>query len=213
MINMGSVISVIALIIGIFLALIGLFIISTGVLFFSIPYGTGIGAGIVLFGLLLLAGGAFLVYYSQEQKSRATPQISFAPLITPVSQPVASPTIVQPGVSSTRVLPEVMPRTQTVLAYLEAPNGRLIISSPTQQFYRRDFQGMVPPGLLETISQRVPQFTIYFRNGRFYIEDSSSTNGTLLNGRQIKGTGMQPLNDGDVISPAGTINLVFRVPM
>lgn len=211
--NMGSVSSTIALILGVFLGLIGLSLIFTGVFFFSLPYLTGIGIGIVLFGFLLLLGGAYLVYYSQEQKSKATPQITFTPSVTPAPQPVASPTIVQPGVSSTRVLPEVMPGTQTVLAYLEAPNGRLIISSPTQQFYRRDFQGIVPPGLLETISQRVPQFTIYFRNGRFYIEDSSSTNGTLLNGRQIKGTGMQPLNDGDVISPAGAINLVFRVPM
>jgi len=211
--NMGSVSSTIALILGVFLGLIGLSLIFTGVFFFSLPYLTGIGIGIVLFGFLLLLGGAYLVYYSQEQKSKATPQITFTPSVTPAPQPVASPTIVQPGVSSTRVLPEVMPGTQTVLAYLEAPNGRLIISSPTQQFYRRDFQGIVPPGLLETISQRVPQFTIYFRNGRFYIEDSSSTNGTLLNGRQIKGTGMQPLNDGDVISPAGAINLIFRVPM
>ncbi|WP_342786154.1 FHA domain-containing protein [Thermofilum sp.] len=42
------------------------------------------------------------------------------------------------------------------------------------------------------------------------MEDSSSTNGTLLNGRQIRGMGMQELKDGDVISPAGVINLVFR---
>ena len=138
--NMGSVSSTIALILGVFLGLIGLSLIFTGVFFFSLPYLTGIGIGIVLFGFLLLLGGAYLVYYSQEQKSKATPQITFTPSVTPAPQPVASPTIVQPGVSSTRVLPEVMPGTQTVLAYLEAPNGRLIISSPTQQFYRRDFQ-------------------------------------------------------------------------
>ncbi|MCC5998955.1 MAG: hypothetical protein LM573_07735, partial [Thermofilum sp.] len=82
MIRMGSVSSTIAIILGIFLGLIGLSLIFLGVFFFSIPYGTGIGAGIVLFGLLLLAGGAYLVYYSQEQKSKATPQISLAPSVT-----------------------------------------------------------------------------------------------------------------------------------
>jgi hypothetical protein len=110
----------------------------------------------------------------------------------------------------TRVVTPVSTGTKTVLAFLEASNGKLMVSSITQQFYRHDFQSLVSPGVLDTISQSKPQFTIYFRNGKFFIEDSMSTNGTLLNGRQIRGMSMQPLNDGDVISPAGVINLTFR---
>ncbi|MEZ0346219.1 MAG: FHA domain-containing protein, partial [Infirmifilum sp.] len=69
---------------------------------------------------------------------------------------------------------------------------------------------IVPQGLLDAISQSKPQFIIRFRGGRFYIEDPGSTNGTLLNGRQIRGMGLQELKDGDVISPAGIVNLTFR---
>jgi hypothetical protein len=203
---MSSVSSVAALIIGIILCLVGFGLTFIGLIVASAE--AGVGAAIVLFGVVFLAGGAFLVYYSQGQRGQAPPQLPPAPSPQP---PVASPTIVQ-GAPATRVIPGVAAGTTTVLAFLEAPNGRLIVSSPTQPFYRSNFQGLVPPGVLETISQSKPQFTIYFRGGRFYIEDSMSTNGTLLNGRQIKGAGMQPLSDGDVISPAGVINLVFRVP-
>jgi pSer/pThr/pTyr-binding forkhead associated (FHA) protein len=46
---------------------------------------------------------------------------------------------------------------------------------------------------------------------KWFIEDSGSTNGTLLNGVEIRGKGPQELKDGDEISPGGVIRLVFQI--
>lgn len=50
--------------------------------------------------------------------------------------------------------------------------------------------------------------SIFWQDGRFWIEDFSSRNGTLLNSIRIEGR--SPLVDGDVITTGGT---QFRVRM
>jgi len=137
---------------------------------------------------------------SQPQQS-ATPQ-----------RPVA-PAVSQPG--STQVLSQVarQPPSETrlgsPLAFFELPSGSSIpITESSAEFGRDDFKPYLPPETVQFISAR--HFRIYYAGGQWYIEDLGSTNGTLLNGQQIKGKGPQPLKPGDVVSPAGVIRLVFK---
>lgn len=46
--------------------------------------------------------------------------------------------------------------------------------------------------------------------GRYYVEDQNSTGGTLHNGVNIKGIGRRELRDGDSLTLAGQVNMVFR---
>jgi len=195
----------IGIIIGIILLIIGIPAIIEGLIIASLPYLTGVGVAAILLGLILVFAGGYLIHISVQKK----PQPTVVP--QPIQQPVSTtPTRVVSTATPTQVLPSQATGTKTVLAYLEAPTGRLIVSSLTQHFYRKDFVGIVSDSMLDVISQSKPQFTIYFRGGKFYIEDRMSTNGTLLNGKQIKGTGLHELKDGDIISPASAVNLKFR---
>jgi hypothetical protein len=135
----------------------------------------------------------------------------------PARKPVITPTpaigtveITSPGTVQIQRGPE---GTITLLAMLQAGSQHIPISSLPQPFGREDFAGLAPDNILAAISRRgKPQFTISYdyTKGTFLIEDSSSANGTLLNGVEIKGKGPQPLKDGDIIGPArGAIQLNF----
>jgi pSer/pThr/pTyr-binding forkhead associated (FHA) protein len=50
---------------------------------------------------------------------------------------------------------------------------------------------------------------ISFENDAYFIEDTGSTNGTYLNGNDIRGKGKQPLKDGDEIQ-LGTTAFKFK---
>jgi hypothetical protein len=131
----------------------------------------------------------------------------------PPPRPV-TPAASQPG--STQVLHPMVarqPPSETKvgnpLAFLELPSGSSIpITESSAEFGRDDFKPYLPPETVQFISAR--HFRIYYAGGQWYIEDLGSTNGTLLNGQQIKGKGPQPIKPGDVISPAGVIRLVFK---
>ena len=46
---------------------------------------------------------------------------------------------------------------------------------------------------------------IFYRDGSWFIEDLNSSNGTLVNGENIKGKGAVKLNDGDEIIVGSTV--------
>ncbi len=50
----------------------------------------------------------------------------------------------------------------------------------------------------------------WFEDNSYYIEDRSSTNGTEVNGNEIKNSGRRQLSEGDVIKIAGKIDMVFH---
>jgi predicted component of type VI protein secretion system len=103
----------------------------------------------------------------------------------------------------------------TVLYRLVLPNGTEIpVTEPVKVFGRETFERWgLPKEVLGFISreEKGGHFKIFMRGGKWYIEDCGSKNGTLLNGVEIKGKGPQELKDGDVISPGGVVNIVFKL--
>jgi len=102
-----------------------------------------------------------------------------------------------------------------ILYRLRLPNGMEIpVSEPIRVFGRETFEKYgLPKDVLDFITRedRGGHFKIYLRGMKWFIEDSGSTNGTLLNGVEIRGKGPQELKDGDEISPGGVIRLVFQI--
>jgi len=65
-------------------------------------------------------------------------------------------------------------------------------------------------GLDELGSVSRQHFRISFEDGKPYIEDTGSANGTTVNDRNIRGEGSVELHDGDVIEMAGKVSLKFK---
>jgi pSer/pThr/pTyr-binding forkhead associated (FHA) protein len=101
--------------------------------------------------------------------------------------------------------------TMQYYASLELPDGQTIpMTALSQDFGRSEFESKVPKEVSNIISRRQFQISFSTRDKKFYIEDLGSTNGTIVNGNDIRGKGKVPLNSGDVISPADVINLKFK---
>ncbi len=95
------------------------------------------------------------------------------------------------------------------MAKLVLPAGKTwSISRRSLWFGREDFVGDVSREDLEYLSR--DHFQIIEENGKFYIEDKNSTNGTTLNGIDITGKGKRELHDGNKICLADRISLTFR---
>lgn len=151
--------------------------------------------------IFLFAAFIFLLYFGLMKTPAAAP---------PPSQPQIVPV---PAPPPQKAAPPPPPQeTVTYIARLETPDGKIVpITSIRQVLGRRDFEKLVDPALARAISRE--HFTIYydFRAGKFFIEDRSSTNGTLHNGTNIRGRGPIELKEGDTISPAGVLNLTFKI--
>ena len=106
-------------------------------------------------------------------------------------------------------------RVGVILYRLRLPNGMEVpVSEPYRVFGRETFERYgLPKDILDFITRedRGGHFKIYLRGMKWFIEDSGSTNGTLLNGVEIRGKGPQELKDGDTISPGGVLNLTFQI--
>ncbi len=116
----------------------------------------------------------------------------------------------QPGVTPyTNTLPATTPVVEAPPAKLVLPDGgEILLAGNARSFGRHDFEGAMLPENAVYISRQ--HFNIWYENGKYYIEDRSSTNGTKLNGKEIKGTGRHALSDGDVIELAGKLSIAFR---
>jgi hypothetical protein len=74
---------------------------------------------------------------------------------------------------------------------------------------RRDFRALISPDKADTISRQ--HILVTYENGVYYIEDPGSTNGTMLNGSEIKGSGKHTIENGDAVELAHALNLTFKV--
>lgn len=132
------------------------------------------------------------------------------PAVPPPPPPRVTPAVAPPA--PVAAPPPPPQETMLYIARLETRDGKIVpITSVRQVFGRKDFEKLVDPVLARAISRE--HFTVFydFRAGKFFIEDRSSTNGTLLNGTNIRGKGPVELKEGDTISPAGVLHLTFKV--
>lgn len=74
---------------------------------------------------------------------------------------------------------------------------------------RKDFRILLTPDKADLISRQ--HLLITYENSQYYIEDMNSTNGTKLNGKDIRGSGKHVIGNGDAIELAGTLSLTFQV--
>ncbi len=74
---------------------------------------------------------------------------------------------------------------------------------------RKDFQALTLPDKIDTISRQ--HILVTYTNGVYYIEDLNSTNGTKLNGSEIKGSGKHTIENGDTVELAHVLSLTFKV--
>ena len=97
-----------------------------------------------------------------------------------------------------------------VRAKLILPNNTdITINGAIRTVGRNDFDRQIPSTALRYISRQ--HFWIRSDKGKYFIEDYQSANGTKLNGVDIRGKGLHPLNDEDRIDIAGLIVIVFRI--
>lgn len=95
------------------------------------------------------------------------------------------------------------------LAFFVLPNGvEIPILSQSMEFGRENFRGYVSDDKLAYISAR--HFRIFLAPDGWYIEDLGSTNGTVVDGVEIRGRGPVKLKAGSKVRPANMVELTFR---
>ena len=158
--------------------------------------------------IIAAIGVAMYLRRPSTQRQAVTAQPPPQATVPPTPRPsVTGPTVVAERREATKV--------GVVLYRLRLPNGNEIpVTDVVKVFGRETFERYgVPPEALQLISreERGGHFRIFLRGNRWYVEDLNSTNGTLLNGKEIKGKGPQELKNGDTISPAGVLDLRFII--
>ncbi|MBU7018478.1 MAG: zinc ribbon domain-containing protein [Theionarchaea archaeon] len=95
-------------------------------------------------------------------------------------------------------------------AKLVLPSMReIILSEPETIIGRGDFLQEISPEEAKYLSRE--HLSILYEDGKYYILDEKSTNGTKLNGLKITGQGKKELNDNDTIVLADTVTAVFHI--
>jgi len=158
----------------------------------------------LIYGLLgLLAIAAIIIVVMMVKRPR-TPQ----PLRTSAASTgsatstAATSTAGDPG-ASTSV-------TEAPPAKLVMPDGgEMLLAGNTRTLGRQDFEKLLPGDRASFISRQ--HINVWYEDGKYYIEDRGSTNGTRINGADIRDSGRQALVDGDVIELADKLSITFKI--
>lgn len=89
---------------------------------------------------------------------------------------------------------------------LVLPDGTILSLGGEPFVFGRD---NVPKSTFDRLLVSRRHFQVTRDQGLFYIEDRNSTNGTTLNGKEIRGTGKHLLNGGDKVTIAKGFTLLF----
>ena len=100
--------------------------------------------------------------------------------------------------------------TEAPPARLVMPDGsEMLLAGNSRTLGRPDFEKLLPGDRASFISRN--HINIWYEDGKYYIEDRGSTNGTRVNGSEIRGSGRQALVDGDVIELADKLSITFKI--
>jgi len=111
--------------------------------------------------------------------------------------------------SPTDTLPVTTPAVEAIPAKLAMPDGNeILLAGNARSLGRHDFEEFMPREHVPYISRQ--HINLWYEDGQYYVEDRSSTNGTKINGTDIKGTGRHQLADGDAIELAGKLSVTFK---
>jgi len=171
------------------------------------PPGPPLPPELILAGVLLVlvvALGGFL--FLHRRPSTAPPLIA-PPTLQPSMAPTGETQTVAPGTIAIKT----REGTQVYMGGLQLGDKMIPLKTIPQEFGREDFRGYLPETQLPYISRRHFRIGYDYARNSFVIEDLGSTNGTLVDGEDIRGKGPVPLKDGSIISPAGVVNLRFVV--
>ena len=155
----------------------------------------------LLYGLigLLAIGAAVIVILLLMRPRAATPSYESGTRAASTSTAVATSTTQSASTSPVEAPP----------AKLTMPDGsEILLAGNTRSFGRQDFEKYLPPDRRSYISRQ--HVNIWYESENYFIEDRSSTNGTRLNGSEIKGSGRHILKDGDVLELAGKLSINFK---
>lgn len=100
------------------------------------------------------------------------------------------------------------PEVKEVRFSLVGKTGRIDVVGQQRVFGRADFINMLSPEDARYVSRQ--HFQIKYDNGKYYIQDLGSKNGTKLNGIDIRGKGWVELNNGDTIGIADVLEMRFQ---
>jgi len=139
-------------------------------------------------------------------KQRRAKQAALVQAVPPGPAPSIETQIAQPGTVTIRA---PTGETMTLTAILQAGTQSIPITRLPQEFGRADFASIAPREMINAISRRHFMIGYDYSQGAFYIQDLGSTNGTYVNGVDIRGKGLVPLKNGDRISVAGVLDLTF----
>ena len=175
------------------------------------------GVGVV--SLLWAGVGIWMIWYLLKPETEAAfggglPAAAYMPPTIPAAPLPPSPTVPQPPSAPA---PSVRPRREPTVAIGQppSPEGWLVLRSGPrtgQQFGLKRGRNTVGRDssradiVLDDETASGEHARIQFEQGRFYIYDLASTNGTYVNNRRIQ---RQLLMDGDVVR-FGSVSLIFK---
>ena len=131
--------------------------------------------------------GSSFCNYCGSSLQNPTPTAPTTPVDVPATAPVEP---VVPMVSKVLVLPD----------------GTELVVETKKTFGRLDFARTATEPMW--VSRQ--HFTIFEEDGVSYIQDDESSNGTKLNGKEIKQAGKQQLKSGDEIVVGDSLKVIFK---
>jgi len=158
----------------------------------------------LIYGLLgLLAIAATVIVVMMVRRPRASQPAPAAGTRAGTATSAAATLPTGEAGSSTSVA-EVPP------AKLVMPDGsEMLLAGNNRTFGRQDFEKLLPGDRVSFISRQ--HINVWYEDGKYYIEDRGSTNGTRVNGSEIRGNGRQSLVDGDVVELADKLSITFKI--